>query len=96
MQSKEIGENLLKQTPFGTRVEGVDVVMTIGKNCCRMDYTTALRLSAFLRHSGREARKNAGGGPVWTPFADLTDANAETVKARINKSRTIITGKVGD
>lgn len=92
MQSKLIGEKLLKLTPYGIRVEGVDVVLTIGEYCCRMDYQMALRISAFLRHGGTIAKRAAGDeSRKWTIFADLTDANAEELRARMNKDRTIIT-----
>lgn len=92
MQSKEVGEKILRQTPYGVRVEGTVVVLTIGSKCVRMDYTTAIKLSAFLRHGGRMAKRNAGDeSRKWTVFADLTDANAETLRAKMNKSGSIIT-----
>lgn len=92
MQSKEIGEKILRRTPYGVRVEGTVVVMTIGTKNVRMDYTTAIKLSAFLRHGGRMAKRNAGDeSRKWTVFADLTDANAEELRARMNKERTILT-----
>jgi hypothetical protein len=97
MQSKEIGEKILRQTPYGVRVEGEIVVMTIGPKCVRMDYTTAIKLSAFLRHGGRMAKRNAGDeSQKFTVFADLTDANAEELRARMNKNGTIISAKAGD
>lgn len=97
MQSKEIGEKILRRTPYGVRVEGIDVVLTLGKICARMDYTTAIKLAAFLRNGGRLAKRNAGDeSRRWTVFADLTDANAELLRAKMNKSRTHITAKVGD
>lgn len=92
MQSKEIGEKILRQTPYGVRVEDTVVVMTIGNKAVRMDYTTAIKLSAFLRHGGRMAKRNAGDeSRKWTVFADLTDANAEELRAKMNKSGSIIT-----
>ena len=92
MQSREVGEKILRQTPYGVRVEGAVVVMTIGVKCVRMDYPTAIKLSAFLRHGGRMAKRNAGDeSRRFTVFADLTDANAEELRARMNKQRTIIT-----
>lgn len=92
MQSKTVGEKILRMTPYGVRVEGVDVVMTIGTNNVRMDYMTALKLSAFLRNGGRIAKRNAGDeSRKWTVFADLTDANADELRAKMNKNGTIIT-----
>jgi hypothetical protein len=96
MQSKEIGEKILKRTPFGTRVEGVDVHMTIGEKAVRMDYQTALKLSAFLRHAGRLAKRNAGDqARNFTVYADLTDANADELLAQLSRDRTSVFAKVG-
>jgi len=97
MQSKEIGEKILRQTPYGVRVEGTVVVMSIGTKAVRMDYVTAIKLSAFLRHGGRMAKKNAGDeSRHFTVYADLTDANAEDLRARMNKRGSIISAKAGD
>jgi hypothetical protein len=87
---KKIGEPLLKSTPYGVRVEGVDVVMSIGAKECRMDCVTALRLAAFLRHSGRIAKSRARMGNLWTAFADLTDANLDELNAQSNRDRTAV------
>lgn len=90
--AKDIGEKVLRQTPYGTRVEGTLVVMTIGPKAVTMDYNVALKLSAFLRHAGTIAKRNAGDeSRKWTVFADLTDANAEEIHARMSKDRKIIT-----
>jgi len=89
---KEIGEKILKKTPYGVRVEGTKVIMTIGPKAVTMDYEVALKLSAFLRHGGTIAKRAAGDeSRRFTVFADLTDANAEELRARMNKNRTIIT-----
>lgn len=94
MQSKEIGEAILKRTPYGTRVEGVDVVMTIGTKAARMDYHTAHKLAVFLRHSARIAKKRAGDeSRVFIPFADLTDANADELEAQISRDGTAVFGR---
>jgi hypothetical protein len=91
MQSKEIGEKILKQTPYGVRVEGTVVVMTIGTKNCRMDYDTALKLSAFLRHGGRTAKRIAGDqSRKFTVFADLTDANADELEVQLSRDRTAV------
>lgn len=91
-QSKEIGEKILRQTPYGVRVEGAVVVMTIGTKNVKMTYDVALKLSAFLRHGGTIAKRSAGDeSRKWTVFADLTDANAEELRARMNDTRTVIT-----
>lgn len=95
MQSKEVGEKLLKRTPFGTRVEGVDVVMTIGEKAVRMDYATAIKLSAFLRNSGRIAKRHAGDqARHFTVFADLTDANLDELEAQRTRDGTAIFARV--
>lgn len=90
-QSKEVGEKILKQTPYGVRVEGTVVVMTIGKKNCRMDYDTALKLSAFLRNGGRQAKRNAGDGAMkFTVYADLTDANLDELDAQRSRDGTAV------
>jgi hypothetical protein len=88
---KEIGEKIMRRTPYGVRVEGVNVVMTIGEKAVTMTYEVALKLSAFLRHGGRMAKRAAGDeSRRFTVFADLTDANAEELRSRMNKARTFI------
>lgn len=94
MQAKAIGEALMKRTPFGTRVEGVDVVVTLGPKCVRMDYHTAHKLAVFLRHSARIAKKRAGDeSRILIPFADLTDANADELEAQISRDGTAVFGR---
>lgn len=88
MQSKTIGEKILQFTPYGVRVEGVNVIMTIGKANCEMTYEMALKLSAFLRYGGRLAKRAAGDeSRKWTCVADLTDANAAELDAAISVDR---------
>lgn len=90
-QAKTFGERILARTPFGTRVEGVDVVMTLGDKACRMDYQTALKLSAFLRASAREAKRRAGDGSmILTVSADLTDGNLEDLEAERSRDGTAV------
>lgn len=85
---KTVGEKILQRTPYGVRVEGTVVVMTIGTRNVRMDYETALKLSAFLRHGGRIAKKASGDeSRRFTVYADLTDANAEELKAALSVDR---------
>lgn len=91
MQSKEIGEKILKQTPYGVRVEGKTVVLTIGPKNVRMDYSVALKMSAFLRHAGRYAKRAAGDeGRRFTVFADLTDANLDELEAQRSRDGTAV------
>ena len=91
MQSKTIGERILKQTSYGTRVEGVNVVLTVGDKALTMDYETALKLSTFLRHCGRLAKRAAGDSSrKWTVVADLTDANADEMEAQISRDGTAV------
>ncbi len=88
---KYIGEKILRKTPYGIRVQGTTVIMTIGTNVTTMDYDVALKLSAFLRHGATIAKRAAGDeSRKWTIFADLTDANAEEIEARMSKDRKII------
>lgn len=85
---KIVGEKILKRTPYGVRVEGIDVVMTIGNQTVTMDYSTAIKLSAFLRHGGRIAKKAAGDeSRKFTVYADLTDANADELQAALSVDR---------
>lgn len=96
MQAKTFGEKLMARTPFGTRVEGVDVVMTVGDKACRMDYSTALKLAVFLYHSGKVAKRVAGDeSRRIIGIADLTDGNADELEAQISRDRTAVFSKVG-
>ena len=96
MQAKTFGEKIMARTPYGTRVDGVDVVMTIGDKACRMDYGTALKLAVFLYHSGKVAKKAAGDeSRRIIGMADLTDANADELEAQFNRDRTAVFAKVG-
>lgn len=91
MQAKTVGEKIMRRTMYGTRVEGVDVVLTIGNKAVRMDYETALKLSAFLRHSGRLAKRAAGDqSRKFTVVADLTDANADELEAQRSRDGTAV------
>lgn len=92
---KAFGEKLLKRQGFGTRVEGVDVVVTLGAKEVRMDYTTALKLSVFLRHSGRAAKRRArDGNSIVIPCADLTDANLDELEAQKLRDGTAVFARV--
>lgn len=82
---------LLQTAQFGTRVEGRDVVMQLGPKEVRLSYETALKLSAFLRHSGRQAKRNAGNAaPIVTVYANLTDANLDELKAERSRDGTAV------
>jgi hypothetical protein len=94
-QAKTFGEKILARTPYGTRVEGVDVVMTLGDKACRMDYSTALKLAVFLYHSGKVAKKAAGDeSKRIIGVADLTDANADELEVQFNRDRTAVFARV--
>lgn len=85
---KTVGEKILKQTPYGCRVEGTKVVMTLGKAVVTMDYDTAIKLSAFLKYSGKLAKRAAGDiSKHMIVVADLTDANADEMHAVISSDR---------
>jgi hypothetical protein len=87
-------ETLLRKTPFSTRVEGQTVVMTIGTKEVRMEYAVALKLSAFLRHSGRQAKRAAGDDRrIWTGIAELTDANIDELEAQRSRDGTAVFSK---
>lgn len=88
-------EPLLARTPFGVTVEGLDVVMTVGTAQCRMDYQTALKLGTFLYHCGQQAKRKAGDFALNViGIADLTDGNAEELKAEMNRDRTAVFARV--
>lgn len=88
---KSFGERILKRTPYGTHVDGVDVVLTVGDKALRMDYQTALQISAFLRHCARRAKHAAGDSSrSWTVVADLTDANADEMQAQLSRDGTAV------
>jgi hypothetical protein len=88
MQSRTVGEKILRHTRFGTRVEGTTVVMTLGNANVTMDYETAIKLSVFLRHAGRLAKKAAGDNSLkLTVFADLQPENAEELQAVMSVDR---------
>lgn len=90
-QSHEIGENILSRTPYGVRVEGVNVIMTIGKKSAIMGYQEALTLAAFLRNGGREAKRNAGDfDSKFTTYMSLTDGNLDELKAQRSKDGTAV------
>jgi len=96
MQAKTFGEKIMARTAYGTRVEGVDVVMTVGDKACRMDYSTALNLAVFLYHSGKMAKRAAGDDSRrLIGVADLTDANADELEAQFNRDRTAVFARVG-
>jgi hypothetical protein len=85
---KPLGEKILKKTGFGVDVQGVDVIMKIGNATVTMSYEVAFKLSAFLRHGGTLAKRAAGDqSRRFTVVADLTDANAEEMKAAMSKDR---------
>lgn len=95
MQSKEIGEKLMKRTPYGVRVEGIDVLLTIGPKLVRMDYDTANKMAVFLRHAGRIAKKRAGDHSVKVVgFADLTDAYADELEAQRSRDGTAVLARI--
>jgi hypothetical protein len=82
---------VLKRTSYGTRVEGIDVVMTLGTREVRMDYDTAIKLAAFLGHSGRQAKRRAGDNSrSWIGCATLTDANLDELQAERSRDGTAV------
>lgn len=94
-QPEKLGEQLLKQTPYGVTVEGVDVVMQVGTATCRMDYTTAIKLGTFLYHGGKMAKRNAGDASRGViGIATLTDASADELEAQFSRDRTAVFAKV--
>lgn len=95
MQSKTIGEKLMSRTPFGVRVEGVDVVLSINGAGWQMDYDTALKTAIFLYYAGKLAKRAAGDeSRKLIGIADLTDANADELEAQFNRDRTAVFARV--
>lgn len=89
--SKSFGEKILRQTPYGVRAEGTVVVMSIGTKEVQMEYEVALKLSAFLRHAGRAAKRAAGDhSKHFTVYADLTDANMDELQAQMSRDGTAV------
>lgn len=85
---KTVGEKILQRTPYGCRVEGTMVVMTIGTGSVTMTYEMALQLGTFLRYTGKLAKQASGDhSKRFHIVADLTDANADEHKAAISKDR---------
>lgn len=72
--------SLLQKQNVATRSEGDMVVLRIGNSEVKMPYSAALKLSQWLRVSGKEAKRNAGDvSRHWSVVADLTDAE-EAIK----------------
>jgi hypothetical protein len=95
MQSHEVGEQILQHTPYGVRAEGTIVVLTLGKANVRMDYETALKLSALLRAGGRIAKKAAGDtSRKILVYGHLTDANADELGASFSADRKSIFNRI--
>lgn len=96
MQAKTIGEKLMRHTLYGVRVEGIDVVLTVGDKAIRMDYPTAHKMAVFLRHAGEIAKRSAGDGSLHLiGFADLTDANADEMEAQKSRDGTAVFARIG-
>lgn len=90
-----VGEKLLKLTPYGVRVEGVDVVLTIGKQAATLDYDTALKLATFLHSAGKIAKRAAGDHSLKIiGFAHLTDGALDEMQAQANRDRTAVFSRV--
>lgn len=90
-----IGEKLLRLTPYGVRVEGIDVVVSIGKQAATLDYETALKLATFLFNAGKIAKKAAGDHSLKViGFAHLTDGTLEEMQAQSNRDRTAVFSRV--
>jgi hypothetical protein len=72
-------------------VEGVDVIIHVNGKGLRMDYSTALKLSAFLRNAGRIAKRKAGDeSRKFTVFADLTEANFDELEAQRSRDGSAV------
>lgn len=79
-------EVLGRRAPISVRVDGVQVVLTLGDRSVNLDYDTANRLAVLLRGNGKIAKQNAGDVSVKViGFANLTDATLEEIRAQ--KSR---------
>jgi hypothetical protein len=96
MQPKLLRNRAMAQTHCGVRVEGVDVVLTIGKAEHRMEYALALKIATFLYYGAKVAKKAAGDESLQIiGIADLTDANLEEMKAQRSRDGTAVFSKAG-
>lgn len=94
--SRSVGQKMLRNTPYGIVVRGVDVVLQIrGQDALTLDWETANKIAHFLRHGARIAKENAGfQGVQIIGFADLTDAAAEALKAQKSRDGTAVFSRV--
>lgn len=93
--AESFGEKLLRNTIYGVEKEGTEVVMTLGRAKCKMDYNVALNLAAMLYSAGKAAKAAAGDDSMRViGLARLTDANAEEIKAHLSRDRTAAFGRV--
>lgn len=87
--AESFGEKLLRDTIYGVEKEGVEVVLTLGRAKCKMEYNVALNLAAMLYSAGKAAKAAAGDESTRIiGLARLTDANAEEMKASLSRDRT--------
>lgn len=86
-----MSEKILKRAGYGTRVDGTNVVMTLGNKEVTMEYQVALTLAAFLHHSGKQAKRAAGDfSRRMIGIGTLTDANLDELQAQRSRDGTAV------
>ena len=84
-------EHLGRRSPISVRVDGINVVLTLGNCSVSLDYDTANRLAVLLRGNGKIAKQNAGDVSVKViGFANLTDAVLDDLKAQKSRDPTAV------
>lgn len=88
MQSKPIGEKILRRTQFRVDVQGTMVVLTIGNYAVELTYETALKVGKMLWHGGKLGKKAAGDeSKRFIVFADLRAEDADEMEAAMSVDR---------
>lgn len=88
MQSKPVGEKILRRTQFRVDVQGVNVVLTIGNYAVELTYETALKVGRMLWSGGKMGKRAAGDvSKRLIILADLTAEGADEIEAAISKDR---------
>lgn len=88
MQSKPIGEKILRRTQFRVDAQGTMVVLTIGNYAVELTYETALKVGKMLWHGGKMAKKAAGDeSKRFIVFADLRAEDADEMEAAMSVDR---------
>jgi hypothetical protein len=80
---------LVKPMSYSCTNVGPVVVLKIGKKTLKMDYHSAIRMAAFLSHSGKQAKKYVGDNSKgFIGLGTLTDAGMDALKAQKRRDGT--------